>query len=500
MASWYVYSGAGGAGTGADWANAYTTLAAALTAKAAGDTFFVAQNHAETQASALTLTSPGISTNPCFVYCVNQAGSVPPVSADLRTTATITTTGSSFLSVYGCAYFYGINFSASTGANNSSFAFGDGSHDTIQTYKNCSFAMVATSNGRAAYIGAGTTANRVVFDNTTFSFGGTGQYIQPQVGDFIWKNTPSAIVGATLPTTLINWAFNWYPSNAYLEGVDLSALGSGKTICGAIPAQYNATANLKDCKLGASVTVAATPTSGTGQILVSRTDSAGTNYIEQKYNFTGTQVNETVIVMTGGATNGTTPESRKITTTANSKWAFPFEAVPIGIWNNSTSAANATLYGIWNAAALPNNDDVWFNVEYLGSNTSPLGSFASGTKADGLAAGVALTASTQAWDSLVTARANTTAYTLGQVIKVASNPGRIFFCTTAGTTAGSEPAGYASAVDGGSVTDNSAVFRAGMRFQETVSFTAGQVGTIYAYIYAAKASSTWYIDPLVVLS
>jgi hypothetical protein len=59
MANVYVYSGAAGAGTGADWTNAYTTLTAALAAKAAGDDFWVAHDHAETQASALTLTSPG---------------------------------------------------------------------------------------------------------------------------------------------------------------------------------------------------------------------------------------------------------------------------------------------------------------------------------------------------------------------------------------------------------------------------------------------------------
>src|SRR4029077_14277585 len=93
MANVYVDSNAAGAGTGADWANAYTTLGAALTAKAAGDSFFVAHNHAETAASAKVLTSPGTVSNPCFIYCVSSAGSVPPVSADLRTTATITTTG-----------------------------------------------------------------------------------------------------------------------------------------------------------------------------------------------------------------------------------------------------------------------------------------------------------------------------------------------------------------------------------------------------------------------
>lgn len=282
------------------------------------------------------------------------------------------------------------------------------------------------------------------------------------------------------------------------EGIDLSALGSGKTLFPAVNTLY--AASIKDCRLGASVTVAATPTGPGFAILVSRTDSAGTNYIGQKYHYYGTQIDETVIVRTGGASDGTTLLSRKITTTANSKWQFPFEATPIAIWQDSTSAATATIEGIFNAAALPNNDDIWFDLEYLGASGNPLGSFATGTKADGLATGSALTASTQAWDSLATARANTHAYSLGDVIAVASNSGRIFFCTTAGTSAGSEPGGFATAVDGGSVTDSGAVFRAGMRFKQTISFTSAQKGSVYAYVRAAKASTTYWIDPVITLA
>src|SRR5690349_22531992 len=100
MANVYVYSGAGGAGTGADWANAYTTLGAATAAKAAGDVFWIADDHAETAAAAKTITFPGTAGNPNFAYCaLRTGGSVPPVSADLRTTGTITTTGNNAITV-----------------------------------------------------------------------------------------------------------------------------------------------------------------------------------------------------------------------------------------------------------------------------------------------------------------------------------------------------------------------------------------------------------------
>jgi hypothetical protein len=464
MANVYVRSAAAGTGTGADWTNAFTTLAAAFTAKAAGDVFYVSEDHAETQASAMTLTSPGTAAAPCFVYCVNHAGSVPPVSADLATTATISTTGNSGITLSGQAYYYGVAIQCGSGAVVAAITI-----SSATFFKNCQLAKQGTTS----------TSDGIRCNSK-----------------LVWRNTASAIAGASLPSTLFTAPST--PASVYLEAVDLSALGSGKTLFAAASQSFSV--GLKDCKLGASVTIDAGPSGVAHETIVSRVDSSGTNYIEQKYSYAGTQTDETLIIRTSGASDGTTPKSRKIVTTANSKWQFPFEATPIAIWQDSTSAATATLEGVWNAAALPNNDDIWFDLEYLGAAGNPQGSFATGTKADGLASGAALTASTQAWDTLVTARANTTAYSLGDVRKVATNPGRIFFCTTAGTSSGSEPAGYASAVDGGSVTDGTAVFRAGMRFKQTVSFTAAQKGAVYAYVKAAKVSSTFYIDPLLVLA
>src|SRR5258708_39638600 len=116
MTNVYVRSGATGAGTGTDWANAYATLTLALSGKAAGDVFYIAHDHAESTATAVTLTSPGTNANPCYFYCVNSAGSVPPASADLRTTATVTTTGNNNLTLAGTwGEIYGIIFTAGSG-------------------------------------------------------------------------------------------------------------------------------------------------------------------------------------------------------------------------------------------------------------------------------------------------------------------------------------------------------------------------------------------------
>lgn len=75
----------------------------------------------------------------------------------------------------------------------------------------------------------------------------------------------------------------------------------------------------------------------------------------------------------------------------------------------------------------------------------------------------------------VTVRANSTAYTVGQEITVSSNYYCKFRCTTAGTTASSLPAGYASANQDSTITDGTAVFLA-LTFQaEGFSFNNNKI-------------------------
>lgn len=434
MASYYVRSGASGAGTGANWANAYTTLAAAFSGKAAGDIFYVSEDHAESQASALTLNSPGTGAAPCFVYCVNHSGSVPPVSADLRTTATISTTGNNALSISSLnGYCYGITFICGSGAVAPQLSINNGGNQ-FGTFENCGFQSGGTNNSTIKV--NNNASARLELINPTFQLAGVGSSLDFGNGRVLWKG--GSVSGATLPTTLVS-AYN-SSADITLQGVDLSALGSGKTLFG----NQNSTANVRliDCKLGSSVTIAATPTFiGGVRIDLIRADSGATNYRNERYWYQGTITTETTVVRTGGATDGTTPASMKLVTTANSKWAFPLESQPIVIWNETVgSPITVTFYGIWGGGSVPNNDDIWIAAEYLGDSGTPQGSFIASTKADNLASGSALSSDSSTW--------------------------------------------------GGSTT----------AFKMSVTFTPQMKGPINLVVKAAKASSTFYIDPKPVIS
>lgn len=438
MANWFVDSvqGVGGLGDGTSWANAYLTLAAAFTAKAAGDTFWVGDDHAETQASALTLTSPGTVANPCFVYCVDHT-KASPGTGDLKTTATISTTGASAMTLAGTAYCYGVTFSCGNGANVAALTVANttGGEWTIEAG-----SLQSGTTSSSTIILGGVARSIAYLRNTTIKVAAAGTTINSN-GGFRWQNTAAAILGATLPTTLISPANSM--TTAILEGVDLSALTSGKTIVGSIAGQ--AQIYLKDCAFGAGATVTTTPSAPGGNIYSIRSDSGATNYRNEKYAYTGTETTETSITRVGGATDGTTAQSRKIVTTANSKWVLPFEGLPLRIWNPFTGGSHSiTLYGTWNNAAVPNNDDLWADLEYLGTSGNPLGVFATATKANNLASGTPLTADGSTWNG-------------------------------GGSGAGWSP------------------------FSLTISFTPTQAGYLYIYPKAAKASSTFYLDPAPVL-
>jgi hypothetical protein len=433
MATYYVYSAAAGSGTGADWANAFTTLAGAFSGKAAGDIFYVADDHAETQASAMTLTSPGTIASPCKVICVRRSGgSVPPVSADLTTTATITTTGANAITVNtGYTHWYGITLSAGSGSTTVGTVFSQAGYNLLE---NCTLSAPGTSNGTNK-LHVNNAGQCVELKNSNVNFGAVGDAINVAIGEFSWRG--GTLTGAVLTTGLIVSS----PENCYIEGVDLSLLASGSTIFRATTGIGRAIAMIKDCKLGSSVTVSATPTVVArlgGAVQMVRCDSGATNYRTEKYAYTGTMTTETTIVRTGGATDGTTAIARKVVTTANAERMYPFELLPISIWNETTGSS-VTVTVECRGAAVPNTDEMWMDVEFLGTSGNPQGSITS-TQADILTTGTACTSSSASW--------------------------------------------------GGGTSS----------FKLTATVTPQHKGPITAYVKIAKVSSTFYVDPMITLT
>lgn len=436
MANWFVRSLATGTGAGTSWTNATTTLNAAITLGAAGDTYFVADDHAETGAVSLTITFKGTFAAPDTVLCVDHTVT-SPTATDLKTTGQITTTSTSNLVMLNSVYVYGIKFNCGTGAGAAILGFATATNSRIQNFEACQFNLLGTGTSTIQMSQTNIFSN-VRWTNCTVQFGAVGQSINPIGGFWTWLYTATAISGATIPTTLIS-SGSMVPQQIWIEGVDLSAAGSGKNLLNVAPFAANVT--FKDCKLGASVAITTgTATTPSWRVNLIRCDSGNTNYRNESFSIFGTQTTETTIVRSGGATDGTTGFSHKVVTNANAVKLQPYELLPIAIWNDTTgSAKTITVEAI--ASAVLNNDECWMDVEYLSDASFPTGSRASTYKANILATGAANTTSTQTW--------------------------------------------------GGALTG---------KFKMAVTITPQQKGPITVYVKVAKASTTVYIDPMITVT
>ena len=368
---------------------------------AAGNTVYVGDNHAESQATTLSISVPANQTTMGRIICHNHAGSYPPASSDLATTATISATGSNSASLQvssGAFYIYGLTFNTGTTGNFINFAI-----TVVNAFLYCDHCVfkIGSAGTNACYIqiNTGNISGSVIWNNCQVSFAAAAQYIAPAFANFVWQNTGQVLAtGSTVPTYLIAQSGTNYLADVVLEALDLSQVN---TAVFGIPAGNYSIGNwvIKDCKLNASATFPSPV--NTGQIIQSiRADSGATAYKSARYALEGTETTETSITRVGGASDPTgQQQSRKIVTTANSQWLRPFKAEPYAIWNAVTGAnVTVTVCGTVNAGALPNNDDIWMDVEYLGSSATPLGTIVNTTKANLLAANAAVASDGSSWN------------------------------------------------------------------------------------------------------
>ena len=430
MATYYLWSGATGAANGSSWADAYTLFSQIAAVDVAGDVVYVAHDHNETTAGNINFSIAGTVANPLKVICVDRGGSVPPVAADRRTTGIISTTGDFQIVISGSSHWDGVCFTAGIGGTGQA-------HLTLcptnhaARYDNCTLRLAST--GSTSRLSAGSNSRSYTeLHNTTVSFSNVAQGIQ--IGDgFKWYNTPSAIQGATIPTTLFIYVNSSSTGFVECHGVDLSAVGSGKSI---VMAEFNYQRyEFSDCKFDPAVTKVLTQPAHPGgpEMIFTR---FGSNYTTLAVKSAGTLSEETIVVRTNGANDGTVSIAWKIVTSTYCSPLNSFECPSIAIWNDTIGVPiTATVEGI--AAALPYDNECWVEVQYLGADR-----------------GMIVTDKMESY--LATPAAQTTS----------------------------------SAVWGGST----APFKLG------VTFTPQQKGWIYARVRVGKPSSTFYIDPKVTLS
>jgi hypothetical protein len=388
MTTYYVNSAVvGGTGSGNSWANASPTMAKAINNSAAGDDFNVVYTHSESNAASYTMTFKGTTASPNRIFSCTNANA-PATASDLRAGATITITGASYLNINGSLYMFGMNFNIGTGTT--------GVSSGLQTtgggeayYDSCNFNHLGTVGIWTLMLG--TNPSKITFSNTVVSFnGGTGCHITQVNNMFKWINTANASMGSQRGMTF------FFPPTAgsfvNCDGVDFSNL-TGLLVNGTLVPWF---VEIVNCKTTGSVVTPSGPQPETN-ILLSNTSNTG--YIQNRTLYQGALTASPVTILTGGATDGITPISWKIVTTANSKKQSPFESFETMTWFNGTLNTSYTATLQLTGQSGLTNVDVWMEVYYLGDASTPISSIISTGPITQLSNGVALTSSASSWTS-----------------------------------------------------------------------------------------------------
>lgn len=359
------------------------TSAAVATWMVSGDTCYVSNNSAETVSqTSLTFNMGGTTTALTKFICVSDTVA-PPVT--LATTATINNTGGggTALTLSGNAYCYGIDFNITSGAMSVS--------NTTGVFENCIFGTSASGANNtkiAAYYG--------YFLSSTFIFGATAQslLLNQSAGDssYTFESCSFATTGS-VPTTLFK-ANSAFSCNLLVRDCDLSQI-TGQIIN--TNTFTNIFAQFEYCKLASSPTLqTGTFPTLSDYVKYHCCDSSGTSYRMNSLNVAGTVQQSTSTFRLGGATNGTTPISWQLASATSAQFYAPFQLEELYAVNTFASSTHTATVYITSASTLTNGD-VWIEVEYLGSSTSPKGSIVTTRKATQFITNVALTADTSTW-------------------------------------------------------------------------------------------------------
>lgn len=446
MANHFVRSTDGNdADDGSTWALAKATLNGVT--EAAGDRTFVSARHSESYGSGQTLNFGGSFDDPTWILCVDDTGD-PASPTTLATGALFAVTSSSVISISGWAYIYGLEFRCDLGLANNSMQLASAAGNR-QVYDHCTFRV---GDGAAVRIDIGVVGNgnvaSVEWRECSAETGTQGGF--HVACDFRWYG--GALLSQANGSTLFRFSrpgFSGRAGSLEVRGVDLSAMSASSDLVQGNTA-WAIVATFIDCKLPASWTgtlVDSVPvTHGAFRVSMYNCDSGDTNYRLWIEDIAGTIRDETTIVKTGGASDGTTQLAWKMTTASVSSELYrTLYSDWIPIWVDAAGASKTIEIDlIHDGATNLQDDEVWIELSYPGDANTPLASFIDDRRADVLATPADQDSSSASW-------------------------------TTTGLTSPNAQ-------------------------KLSVTFTPQNKGVCYARVALAKPSQTIYVDPLPVVS
>lgn len=374
MAFRYVRS-TDGANTddGSTWALAKADLHTATTGALAeltgpGDVAYVSQSHAQSTNGVVTLTAQGTVANPTKILCVNDGGGTPaePPTA-LATTGSVTTTSGNNLVVNGSVYIYGLILSSA-----SALLLQNATTASWQHYEACKLRLSSNAAGDRIKVGPAQTSgqddNGCKWVGCSVKFANAGQGINVQQGRFEWCGG-SLEAGSTVPTALFIMLAGTEVM-ALVEGVDLSAV---TTALVSVTAASTGRIIFRNCKLGAGVTVTTGTFPGPGavEVWLDNCDQGDVNYRMERHSYLGIVSTNTSVLK--AASDGTQGISWLMAPSANVGYTQPLYSPEMFTWNDTAGVQKTvTVEILQDAGTALHIDDVWLEVDYMGTDGVPM--------------------------------------------------------------------------------------------------------------------------------
>lgn len=391
--------------TGLTWSLAKDTITAAINAMDFNSPgiIYVSDAHAEDSGVADDgeYMTANEATSPVLIVCGDDVAT-PPTT--LTTSATFTSSGAnSAVALRGHFYAYGISFRAGAGsAYPIMYLFGSSGDNLV--FDSCELRCENASGAASSRIFANTSGIYPLFRNCNFKFAHTdAKIVIPNLtviegGGFL-SGTSTPAVGVFSPDAARYWTS--------ITGFNFSNLGSAVNLMTSGGEISIGHVVLRDCKL---------PTSWTGlmfdaldgwysdtRVELYNCDSGDTNYRVRVEDYVGALRDETTIVRTGGATDGITPYSWKITT--KSTIFFPgnvFIAPEIGLKMDTPGVSKTVSVEVCHdsqgagTGGKLTDAQAWLEVVYQGTSGYPGSSLITDMK-DIMAAAADQASSSETW-------------------------------------------------------------------------------------------------------
>ncbi len=390
-----VYCNDGGSNT-----SPYDTLAKAavvfLTAvdfASAGDDIYIGMDHAETPGADRTYTFPGTAAAPNRVISINTTTEAYDKADNVQID---NSTGVFDITIAGHVKFYGI--SLKVGDN---FVCTASPQDVLF---DDSVIELTRDNGSVFSFGSAAGQNILKLHNTDVNFSGGGantRFSPKDAGIFEWHGGVLSIGG-----TPGNLLFDVMDETVFVSiaGVDLSAEPNNFFD---VSDAADILAELHHCLINSAVSLTSGTIASAGtKILMSGCDDTTGNdlYRFEYVDYYGSIVHDDAIfVTTGGASDGTTPISWKMVTTANAtEFSEPLISPPIVVWVDGTGSKTFTVQCLWDSVTNIQNDEIWLEVEFLEAAADTDSAFANDGLADILATPADQTTNATAWTETLT--------------------------------------------------------------------------------------------------